>query len=58
MKNALRKLLVGLFLLLFGTLALAATCRVVGISDGDTLSAVCGSRQQRVKVRLAGIDAP
>lgn len=31
--------------------------RVVGVSDGDTIT-VFDSRRQQVKVRLAGIDAP
>jgi endonuclease YncB( thermonuclease family) len=57
MKNAIRKLSVLLLLLFSGTLAHAVACLVVGISDGDTLSAVCGGRQ-RVKIRLSGIDAP
>lgn len=36
------------------------TCLVVGISDGDTLTARCGApgEYQQVKVRLAEIDAP
>lgn len=35
-------------------------CLVVGISDGDTLTARCGEGEaaQTVKVRLAEIDAP
>jgi endonuclease YncB( thermonuclease family) len=35
-------------------------CLVVGISDGDTLTARCGApgAYQQVKVRLSGIDAP
>lgn len=41
---------------------LAATllCLVVGISDGDTLTARCGEpgAYEQVKVRLQGIDAP
>jgi endonuclease YncB( thermonuclease family) len=57
MKNAIRKFSVLLLLLFFGTPAHALSCLVVGISDGDTLRAVCGVRQ-RVKIRLAGIDAP
>lgn len=32
-------------------------CRVVGISDGDTLTALCRGNQQ-LKIRLAEIDAP
>lgn len=35
----------------------ASTYRVVGISDGDTLTALSGGRE-RVKCRLYGIDAP
>jgi endonuclease YncB( thermonuclease family) len=31
-------------------------CTVVGISDGDTLTARCDA--QTIKVRLAEIDAP
>jgi endonuclease YncB( thermonuclease family) len=57
MKNAIRNLSVLLLLLFAATLAHAVSCLVVGISDGDTLSAVCGARQ-RVKIRLSGIDAP
>ncbi|KFJ08570.1 hypothetical protein DR66_6000 [Delftia acidovorans] len=41
---------------------LAATllCLVVGISDGDTITARCGQpgEYQQVKVRIGGIDAP
>lgn len=38
-------------------------CLVIGISDGDTLTARCPTQDaahpyQQVKVRLAGIDAP
>ena len=33
-------------------------CLVVGISDGDTLTARCDGVQEQVKVRLAEIDAP
>lgn len=33
-------------------------CLVVGISDGDTLTARCDGIQEQVKVRLAEIDAP
>ena len=59
MKTAARQLLL-LFLLLLpfcGMSAHALSCRVVGVADGDTLSAVCGHRR-RIKVRLAEIDAP
>ena len=36
------------------------TCLVVGISDGDTLTARCGrfGSYEEVKVRIAAIDAP
>lgn len=41
---------------------IAATllCLIVGVSDGDTLTARCGEpgQYQQVKVRLSGIDAP
>lgn len=45
--------------LLFGAAgsAVAETCKVVGITDGDTLAALCAGNQQ-VKIRLAEIDAP
>lgn len=51
-------LCVGLLLLL-NHLAFAAelTGRVVGITDGDTLTLLNDVRQQ-VRVRLAGIDTP
>lgn len=41
-------------------LTAALICIVVGISDGDTLTARCGAdgAYQQVKVRLAAIDAP
>lgn len=44
-------------------LAVALLCLIVGISDGDTLTARCLTEDaahpyQQVKVRLAGIDAP
>ncbi|MET3441763.1 endonuclease YncB(thermonuclease family) [Variovorax paradoxus] len=40
--------------------AAARTCLVVGISDGDTLTARCGriGSYEEVKVRIAAIDAP
>ncbi len=51
------------FILLLATASSAgasAPCLVVGISDGDTLTARCGvpGSYQQVKVRLAEIDAP
>lgn len=33
------------------------TCRVVGVSDGDTLTVRC-SRNEREKIRLSDVDAP
>lgn len=45
------------------TLASATThagdiaCRVVGVTDGDTLTCLSGGREQ-IKVRLGSIDAP
>ena len=41
-------------------IAISLLCLVVGISDGDTLTARCGEHGQyeQVKVRLQGIDAP
>lgn len=37
-----------------------AICLIVGVSDGDTLTARCGEpgAYQQVKIRLGGIDAP
>ena len=37
--------------------ATAALCRVVGVSDGDTITVRCGEAQP-LRVRLAGIDCP
>lgn len=41
-------------------MAAAQTCLIVGVSDGDSLTARCGTAgaYAQVKVRLAGIDAP
>lgn len=41
-------------------LATTLLCLIVGISDGDTLTARCGEpgAYEQVKVRLQGIDAP
>lgn len=41
-------------------IATTLLCLVVGISDGDTLTARCGQpgAYEQVKVRLAAIDAP
>ncbi|NMM75544.1 nuclease [Rhodococcus sp. SRB_17] len=42
------------------TLSAALLCLVVGISDGDTLTARCGEvgAYEQVRVRIAAIDAP
>lgn len=50
-------------LLLTGVTTHAAeprTCLVVGVSDGDTITARCGEpgAYEQIRVRLAGIDAP
>ncbi|BEP64430.1 hypothetical protein GmRootV213_49840 (plasmid) [Variovorax sp. V213] len=55
-------------LLLAGLLSLPAlaqaaeprTCLVVGVSDGDTITARCGAagNYEQIKVRFNGIDAP
>jgi endonuclease YncB( thermonuclease family) len=58
----LRALLLPGLLAFLPLLAQAAprACLVVGISDGDTLTARCGERgaYERVRVRIAAIDAP
>lgn len=36
---------------------LLAACLVIGIADGDTMTALCNNHEQ-VKIRLAEIDAP
>ena len=38
-------------------LAQAMSCKVIGVSDGDTLKALCDNKKQ-LKVRLSNIDAP
>ena len=56
-----------IFLLLFAFISLPLrahaeprSCLVVGISDGDTLTARCGhaGSYEQIKVRIAAIDAP
>lgn len=47
-------------LLLWAVVSPAAadpTCKVVGVSDGDTITALCQDNE-RLKIRLAEIDAP
>ncbi|MDP9912729.1 endonuclease YncB(thermonuclease family) [Variovorax boronicumulans] len=50
----------GLSLPLLTHAASPRTCLVVGVSDGDTLTARCGrsGAYEQVKVRIAAIDAP
>ncbi len=52
-------ILTALLLSLASLLAFAGTihCRVVGVSDGDTLTCLTADRQQ-VRTRLAEVDAP
>lgn len=40
--------------------ALALSCFIVGVSDGDTLTARCGEQgaYEQVKIRLSAVDAP
>ena len=56
-----QKSLFALLLLIFTALSACSseenTCRVVGISDGDTLTCLAKNNRQ-IKVRLAEIDAP
>jgi endonuclease YncB( thermonuclease family) len=49
-----------LLLALLPFAAAAEQCLVVGVSDGDTLTARCGQpgSYQQIRVRLGGIDAP
>lgn len=57
--NLSLKAVVASVALMLSASALAETLqgRVVGVSDGDTLTLLVGGHQQ-VKVRLAGVDAP
>jgi endonuclease YncB( thermonuclease family) len=53
------ELIVAVGLCLFGGLTIAGTItgKVVGVSDGDTITVLDASKAQH-KIRLAGIDAP
>jgi endonuclease YncB( thermonuclease family) len=56
-----RLLLAALVLAMAGpALAESRRCLVVGVSDGDTITARCGEpgSYEQIRVRLAGIDAP
>lgn len=53
----MRTLLPALLLLLHLSASADTHCRVVGITDGDTLTCLTAQRQQ-IKVRLAEIDTP
>lgn len=53
----LRFLLATLLIIALPASAESIDCRVIGIANGDTFSCVTANRD-RVRVRLAGIDAP
>jgi endonuclease YncB( thermonuclease family) len=57
--SPMKRLIVTLILLILPIQALASDypARVVGISDGDTLTVLTAEKKQ-VKIRLHGIDAP
>ena len=55
--RAIARLCFGLFSALLYNESQALTCRVIGVSDGDTITALCQDFE-RLKVRLAEIDAP
>jgi endonuclease YncB( thermonuclease family) len=62
MRRKLRRITTALFILTVLCLPIAAqqktiTGKVVGVSDGDTITVLDGSKKQH-KVRLEGIDAP
>lgn len=51
------KLLIALALITLGTSAYAENCKVIAVSDGDTITCL-NSNQAQFKVRLNQIDAP
>ena len=57
--NLIRRILASILFALFCQVALANEIqgRVVGVSDGDTIT-ILDAKNQQHKVRLAGIDAP
>lgn len=52
----MKKLLIATMLLI-STPALATTCKIVGITDGDTATCLTSSKNQ-IKIRFDQIDAP
>ena len=56
----MKRLCIALLLLLAASPVLAWSGKVVGVTDGDTLTVlrVQGEKREEVKVRLYGIDAP
>lgn len=52
------RLLLALLLLTASATAQIVTGRVVGVSDGDTITVLMPPENQRVKVRLEAIDSP
>lgn len=57
MREALTLLLASLLILVAEPALAGVSCKVVGVSDGDTLTCLTAAKEQ-IKVRLAQIDAP